>query len=536
LVYETPFIEKKKILITGGGGFVGANLTKALIEKGHEVSLILRKQTDNWRIRDILSKIRIYYADLSDKEALKEIINHCQPNLIYHLATYGAYPEKQKEVNLMIQNNLQGTLNLIEIANGIAIINTGSTSEYGIKDAPMKENDLCLPDNDYGWTKLSQTKYCQKKGIPTLRLFSVYGPLEAPGRLIPVLIKSKIKGSPLKLIDSVRDYVYVEDVVNAFILAGENYEKIKGEIINIGSGTQTSVKDLLSIMHNINPRVSQIDWNFEQIQTEPKTWVSDINKAKEILGWKPSHNLQSGLEKTYSWWESRETVVIESLKRKSEELRQKTIEFHRKTKVPHIGCDMSIIEILTTLYYEIMKKDDSFILSKGHASGALYVTLNDKKIIPDEELFNLEEHPTLNKKYHIEATTGSLGHGLSIGVGMALANQKSKVYVLMGDGECDEGQVWEAIRSASELKLNNLIVIIDCNGFQGFKETNILVLKEKFSAFGAKTVWCDGHNCENLLNELSKPQDKPLVILAKTIKGKGIKEMENKLESHYLKF
>lgn len=181
-----------------------------------------------------------------------------------------------------------------------------------------------------------------------------------------------------------------------------------------------------------------------------------------------------------------------------------------------------------------MKSGDNFILSKGHASAPLYTILNEKGFIPDSKLYKLEEHPTLNKKYGIDATTGSLGHGLSLGAGMALADRNNKIYVLTGDGECDEGQIWEAARIASYLKLKNLIAIIDCNGFQGFKKTERKIGR-KFSAFGWEVIECDGHSCESLLKCLNTKTEKPLVILARTIKCKGVKEMENKLESHYFK-
>lgn len=226
--------------------------------------------------------------------------------------------------------------------------------------------------------------------------------------------------------------------------------------------------------------------------------------------------------------------MTEYLQKKSAEIREKTIDYHRKTQIPHIGCGLSIIEILTTLYYGIMKFGNNFILSKGHASAPLYVILNEKGLIPSSELYRLEEHPTLNKEYGIDATTGSLGHGLSIGVGMALANRQNRVYVLIGDGECDEGQIWEAARIASKLKLKNLIAIIDCNGFQGFKESD-RGIGRKFFAFGWDVIECDGHDCESLFKNLNTITEKPLVILAKTIKCKGVKEMEKKLESHYFK-
>lgn len=227
-------------------------------------------------------------------------------------------------------------------------------------------------------------------------------------------------------------------------------------------------------------------------------------------------------------------MLTEYLKNKSDEIRQKTIDYHRKTKIPHVGCDLSAVEILTTLHYGIMKEQDSFILGKGHACGVYYIILNEKGLIPDKELDRLEEHPTLNKSYGIEATTGSLGHGLSIGLGMALANKKNNVYVLMGDGECDEGQIWEAAKSASELKTKNLVGIVDCNGWQAFKRTDHKKLDAIFSAFGWETLRCDGHDCNELYNALNKTHNLPFVVLAETIKGKGIPEIENTLKSHYV--
>lgn len=291
-----------KYLITGAAGFIGANLVRELANKNHEVYALIRK-TNPWKINHSLTLgiVKGGYADLTNLEDLKKCIQNIKPDFIFHTAVYGAYPGRQKDLKLMIQTNIIGTINLIEAADGIPIINTGSTSEYGIKEAPMKETDLCIPDNDYGWTKLSQTLYCQRKKIPTLRLFSAYGPWEDQNRLIPTLIKAKINGLPLNLINSIRDYIYVEDIVDAFTKASEEYDKIRGEIINIGSGKQNSVKDILSIVDNINPQRLKINWDFKAIQTEPKVWVADIEKANKLLNWKPGYTIEQGLKKTYEW-------------------------------------------------------------------------------------------------------------------------------------------------------------------------------------------------------------------------------------------
>jgi len=222
------------------------------------------------------------------------------------------------------------------------------------------------------------------------------------------------------------------------------------------------------------------------------------------------------------------------LGKKSQEIRQKVLDYHLSTKTSHVGSSLSCVEILTVLYYYRMSPQDSFILSKGHAAGTLYVILNDKGLIPSDKLYRLEQHPTLNREFGIEATTGSLGHGLSVGLGMALANKESRTYVLMSDGECDEGQVWEATRLASQLKTDNLTAIVDCNGWQAFKRTDTTQLKAKFLAFGWEVVWCNGHNTQELVQSLEIESSKPLAVLAETIKGKGVEKLEDKLESHYV--
>jgi len=223
---------------------------------------------------------------------------------------------------------------------------------------------------------------------------------------------------------------------------------------------------------------------------------------------------------------------IEKLKEKAQEIRARVIEHHGKTKTSHLGPDLSSVEIMTALYHEIMNENDRFILSKGHSAKLLYLTLNDFGKLSNE-IENLEEHPTICKKKGIWATTGSLGHGISTGIGMALAKPESKIYVLMGDGECDEGQVWEAARSASEIGVRNIIAIVDCNGFQGLKKTDYTRYKDRFESFGWNAVWCDGHNIEELLKSIKQESNKPLVVLAKTIKGKGVASIENQLKSHY---
>jgi transketolase len=227
------------------------------------------------------------------------------------------------------------------------------------------------------------------------------------------------------------------------------------------------------------------------------------------------------------------------------------------SKSSHVGTSLSIADILYTLYYKTLNvnpKDpkmpgrDKFILSKGHGSVALYATLAEKGFF-DKDFLNryyingglLPGHLDMEAVPGIELSTGSLGHGLSVGVGMAIANRSSndpgQVYVLLGDGECNEGSVWEAIMLAATLKLNNLTAIVDYNKLQGLGQTNQIINQEnmadRWKAFGWETYEVNGHRIEELEEIFNIIQKRPKVVIAHTTKGKGVSFMENQLEWHY---
>lgn len=219
----------------------------------------------------------------------------------------------------------------------------------------------------------------------------------------------------------------------------------------------------------------------------------------------------------------------------------------------HIGGSFSCIEILASLYELANIPDgntenrDRIILSKGHSALSLYTVLWKKGLISDDELKTFDTpgtrfhvHPHRNKHFAVEASTGSLGLGFSYGVGVAFAcrrnNLNNRIFVLLGDGECDEGIVWEAAMSAAHYNLNNLTVIIDVNGFQVDGETTSVMnsssLVEKFKSFGFDVCAIDGHDIESLLKILPVRSEKPRAIIANTIKAHGISFLENNKLSH----
>ncbi len=223
----------------------------------------------------------------------------------------------------------------------------------------------------------------------------------------------------------------------------------------------------------------------------------------------------------------------------------------------HLGGSLSIVELLAGLYAGVIRWHiddpmwdgrDRVILSKGHAAMALYPAMVEAGIITEEELLTFKHdgsqlggHPSLNGLPGIEFASGSLGQGLSLGVGSCIAlkrkgNCDSRVFVFLGDGECDEGSVWEAAASASHYGLDNLVAVIDINKIQydGYTTDvlNMTPFEKKWQDFGWETITVNGHDISEVMNAYSKHTDKPLAILAHTVKGKGISFMENNWKFH----
>ncbi len=221
---------------------------------------------------------------------------------------------------------------------------------------------------------------------------------------------------------------------------------------------------------------------------------------------------------------------------KAKDLRKGVLKMAYDRGGGHIGGALSIIEILISLYKKVLKKEDKFILSKGHGCLPFFILLKEKGYNP-----NIAGHPEIDIENGINCTTGSLGHGLPTGVGMALArkvkNKLGRIYVLMSDAECQEGTTWESSLLASHYKLDNIIAIIDNNKLQTLGKTeDILSLKDiqkKFEAFGWHTSKINGHSFKEIIQALNETKkNKPRMIIADTIKGKGVSFMEGVSKWH----
>ncbi len=253
--------------------------------------------------------------------------------------------------------------------------------------------------------------------------------------------------------------------------------------------------------------------------------------------------------------------LIENIKAKTREFRRQIVEITYRCGKAHIGSALSCIDIVACLYLGVLRvnpknprnsRRDRFILSKGHGCLALYILLAERGYLKKEALFSfcqfgtaLGGHPDMQVIPGAEASSGSLGHGLSIGLGMAIAgkvdNSSYKVHVLLGDGECQEGSVWEAVMAAPHFKADNLVAIVDNNGLQVLDSventlSTLQPLAEKFRAFGWEVKEIDGHNIKQILDALSRvpfKKGRPSCVIAHTVKGKGVSFMENQLNWHY---
>jgi len=253
------------------------------------------------------------------------------------------------------------------------------------------------------------------------------------------------------------------------------------------------------------------------------------------------------------------SLSLEEMAATAKKLRRHVITMIGKAGSGHPGGSLSAAEIVTALYFKVLRHDpanprwaerDRFILSKGHAAPILYAALAERGYFPGEELATLrtlgsclQGHCDMTATRGVEMSSGSLGQGLSFGIGIALAGRLDardyRVYVLLGDGECDEGQVWEAAMASAHFKLDNLVAIVDHNELQidGWNRDvmNLEPLPEKWKAFGWHTIEVNGHDLSQLIaafDEAKRVRGKPTAIIAHTIKGKGVSFMENNVDFH----
>ncbi|MCW3045028.1 MAG: hypothetical protein JWL57_3186 [Actinobacteria bacterium] len=303
----------KNVLLTGGTGFVGANLALRLLREGHRVALLVRPGCATWRLQAFADDVTLVEADLTEAKSVIKAVHSVHPDWIFHLAAYGAYPHQQ-DLKAMEQTNVAGLVNLAEAAlkEGFeSFINAGSSSEYGSKDFPPSEDELLEPNSDYAWTKACATQFCRSIAqrrdayMPTLRLYSVYGPYEEPSRFVPSLIARGLRGELPPLADAsvARDFIYVDDVCDAFVQVAAKRGTDPGAVYNVGTGIQSTLADVVEIARRRLPIRGEPSWgSMPNRSWDVPVWVADNSKILNELDWLPRHTLDEGFGKFLDWF------------------------------------------------------------------------------------------------------------------------------------------------------------------------------------------------------------------------------------------
>jgi nucleoside-diphosphate-sugar epimerase len=302
-----------RALVTGAAGFVGANLVRRLLADGHEVHGLVRSRSDRWRLAGVAADVAIGEADLRDADAVAAAFADARPEVVFHLGTRGAY-SWQADAREILETNVLGTANVLDAcvrAETLALVNTGSSSEYGFKDHAPAESEPLQPTSVYGVAKAAATLLCSSLGrdrglrVTTLRLYSVYGPWEEPGRFVPALAEAALRGTlPVLASPGVaRDFVWVGDVVDAYLLAAS--ARGEGEVYNVGSGRQTTLAEAVDAARRVLGVTVEPSWgSMDDRSWDTDVWVADVSKIERGLGWRASVAFDEGLARTADWLRS----------------------------------------------------------------------------------------------------------------------------------------------------------------------------------------------------------------------------------------
>lgn len=304
------------VLVTGGTGFVGANLVRRLVELGIRPHVTVRPGSNLYRIEDILERIVLVPVQLTDYDVAVTTLLKVSPRIIVHVAAYAGHPCSGRALLDAIHVNVSSTAAICEVAleaSTARLIYVGSSLEYVRSDTPMDESLPVLPDTPRGLAKALATQiveyYARVYGLPATiaRLFSVYGPWEHPERFIPRLVRAALAGTPVRLTQKGlrHDWIHVQDVVDLLITAMETTVP-PGSVFNVGSGIEWTNEEVVALIEEVLGRKLNVASEKHPAGRHDRPhWRADVSKARDVLGWSPSIPLRDGLEQTARWWRER---------------------------------------------------------------------------------------------------------------------------------------------------------------------------------------------------------------------------------------
>lgn len=308
-----------KVLVTGAGGFVGANLIRKLLARKDEVHILHRPESVLWRLKEIKNQLKSHNAELSDNAAMLKLVKNIRPEHVYHLAQYGCNPG-ENDPAIVRKVIIEGAGALFDACSQVssvkAVINMGSALEYGNRRVSMKEDMLIKPATPYGCAKAWSTHYGQdlsrqnKTPITTLRPFFIFGPWQPKTRFMPAVILACLRGQTPQIsnLETVRDFIFVDEVVRALILVAD--KGLVGAVINIGAGRQMTLKDAAEIIiKNTGAKVNlSIGIEGRAFEKTGDMWQADISLAKKLLNWQPEISQKDGIIKTIKWFNENQNL------------------------------------------------------------------------------------------------------------------------------------------------------------------------------------------------------------------------------------
>ncbi|MBV9358215.1 MAG: NAD-dependent epimerase/dehydratase family protein, partial [Chloroflexi bacterium] len=310
---------RMRAMVTGAGGFVGANLVRVLLARGDQPEAIVRPGGDIWRLDEVRGELPLIEVDLGDADAFAAAVVERRPEVLFHLAAFGAY-SWQQDLDAMLSVNVRATEILLGAARevGARVVHAGSSSEYGQRDRAPSELDRLEPNSHYAVTKAAATHLCRLAAAThgqvavTLRLYSIYGPWEDPRRLMPTLVRAASRGHwpPLVSPDTVRDFVWVGDACDAFIRAATVDFEEPGVMLNIASGAQTSLRALVDTARRVFKVEEPPQWRTMNARPwDTDVWFGDPTEAARTLGWRARTPLDEGLQAMAAWLEERPQLL-----------------------------------------------------------------------------------------------------------------------------------------------------------------------------------------------------------------------------------